>query len=76
MYKTKKECVRGCLPQEIGYEEGAASILVADIGEPPQVSEAHGQTKRGQKVLAMVAPFAALFPFIFFANTAVVTKIT
>ena len=47
---------------EVGNHEGATSILVGHIGEPPDVAQPHRQTQAGEEELKVVAPALATHP--------------
>ena len=45
---------------EVDEEEGAAAVLVAEVGEAPHVAEAHGHRNATEEKVELVAPSAAL----------------
>ena len=42
-------------------EEGAAAIVIADIGEPPDIAETNSNPKRGEEILKVTVPFPPAF---------------
>lgn len=40
----------------VGHQEGAAAILIADVGKAPDVSQVYSKTDHGQKELGFLAP--------------------
>ena len=45
---------------EVDEEEGAAAVLVAEVGEAPHVAEAHRDRNATEEKVELVAPSAAL----------------
>lgn len=50
---------------EVGNEEGAPSVLVSGVREPPHVPQAHGHGDAAEKKLDGIAPLLPLLPSIF-----------
>lgn len=40
----------------IWHQEGAAAILIANVGKPPDVAQVNGEPDHGQKELGLLAP--------------------
>lgn len=40
----------------IGHQEGAAAILIADVGKAPDVAQVDGEPDHGQKELGLLTP--------------------
>lgn len=45
---------------DVGYKEGASSILIGREREPPDVAQSHGHRYAGHKKLQAIAPIGAL----------------
>ena len=45
---------------DVGDEEGAAAVPVAEVGEPPDVAEPDGEAEAGEEELDGVVPAAAV----------------
>ena len=41
---------------EVGDEEGAAAVVVANVREPPHVSQINGESNDGEEELDLLAP--------------------
>ncbi len=50
---------------EVGNEKGAAAVLVAEIGEAPDVAQADGEANAGHHVVQLVGPLSSRGGFSF-----------
>ena len=42
--------------ETVGDEEGASSILITNVWEPPDITKTHSNTQRGEKIFEMTVP--------------------
>lgn len=48
----------------VGHQEGATTVLVADIGKSPDISQVNGKANHGQEELGLLTPsFSSSFSY-------------